>query len=156
MKREKFLWPLTQGHHGGLMAARNALTRLAAIGSEEGEELRELSREVSDFFKMDLKDHFLGEDGLLRVFCARAGEDDIDAARIRKEHQVLQDLAGSSKREDMRRFAELLISHIHFEEDVFFPRVEKVLGPEDKVQVEKGLLSFQLLSIHPVRSGRSR
>lgn len=133
MKREKFLWSLTQGHHGALVAARNIRNRLAALGADETRPLLKLSEEVSLFFEYDLSEHFRGEeDEVLRLFGAHAGPGDADLLRIRKEHETLEILAKASTPKELQLFADTLTAHIRFEEDVFFPRVETALTDQEK------------------------
>ncbi|HUO56925.1 MAG TPA: hemerythrin domain-containing protein [bacterium] len=128
MKREKFLWPLTQGHHRGLVAARNIRDRITRLSTENRKaEMAELRKEVEDFWQGELKAHFEAEEEMLQIFSKRAGSPDTDTARILREHQVMRHLLKKGFKEDLFRFAEILTAHIRFEEDVLFGRIEKTL-----------------------------
>jgi|SRR5665213_575213 len=148
MKREKFLWPLTQGHHGALVAARNIRNRLAGLGENESEGLLRLNKEVVHFFELDLREHFRGEEEeVMKAFEIHAGAGDADLLKIRKEHKTMELLAKASTKNELQLFADTLTAHIRFEEDVFFPRVEAVLTDE-----EKNILAERLLSYKPAAS----
>ncbi|SRR5665213_922170 len=133
MKREKFLWSLTQGHHGALVGARNIRNRLVSVGVNETHSLLKLSEEVSLFFEYDLSEHFRGEeDEVLRLFEAHAGPGDADLLKIRKDHEAIELLAKALTKNELQLFADTLTAHIRFEEDIFFPRVEAALTDEEK------------------------
>jgi hemerythrin-like domain-containing protein len=132
MKREKFLWPLTGGHHRGLVAAKNVKNRIAQMGSQtREEEMKELRLEVRTFWDSELKDHFGAEEELLRVFAGHVGEKDGDIHRVLSEHKAMKGLIRQGFKEDLLRFADLLAAHIHFEEEVLFGRLEKALTPSE-------------------------
>ena len=148
MKREKFLWPLTQDHQGALVAARNIRNRLAALDENESEVLLRLNKEVVDFFELDLREHFRGEeDEVMKAFEVHKGSGDADLLKIRKEHKTMEFLAKASSKNELQLFADTLTAHIRFEEDVFFPRVEMALTDE-----EKNILAERLLAYKPATS----
>lgn len=96
MKREKFLWPLTQGHHGALVAARNIRDRLSKLNEGEKNTLVVLSQEISGLFARDLEPHFRGEEEeLLKVFENHVGSDDSDIKKILQDHQTIRALSTS-------------------------------------------------------------
>jgi hemerythrin-like domain-containing protein len=133
MKREKFLWPLSQSHHRALLLARKVKDRLS--GAEPGKENslpRELSAEIQNLFKDELRKHFWDEERILGLFEERMGKGDPDVERIRKEHRLLESLGMRNDRESLVFFSETLTGHIRFEEDVLFPRFEKVLADDEK------------------------
>jgi hemerythrin-like domain-containing protein len=140
MKRERFLWPLTQGHHRALVAARNVKNRIAAMKAEEQEAaMKSLRLEVNAFWQSELKGHFDAEEEMLEVFARHAGPSDQDIARILAEHRTLEQLLQNGFKEDLRRFAELLTAHVRFEEDRLFGRIEKALTPSE-IQQEQAFL----------------
>ena len=149
MKREKFLWPLTQGHHGALVGARNVRDRLSKLGEENGEGLLSLAREVSEFFNLDLAEHFRAEEEeLMKVFEAHVGPNDPGLLRIKKDHEVLRALSAVPGQKELLLFADTLMAHVRYEEDVFFPRVEMTLTTEEKILETEKLLPFTPGSNH--------
>lgn len=138
MKRERFLWPLTQSHHRALLATRKIKDRLSAMGPKNDDTfLRELSGEVKELFEAELGQHFWDEERILGLFEGRIGKDDPDVERIRKEHHLLETLFSQGGLKSLVSFADTLPAHIRFEEDILFPRFEKVLTAEDKKAVEE-------------------
>jgi hypothetical protein len=144
MKREKFLWPLTQGHHRGLVAAKNIKSRIDQMGEENREkEMAALRMEVSGFWKGDLKAHFAAEEEMLRVFGAHAGPQDPGVTRILSDHRAMEQLVKKGFKEDLLRLADILTKHIRYEEEMFFGRVEKTLTPAEIQREEKNLLKLK-------------
>ncbi|HET9869371.1 MAG TPA: hemerythrin domain-containing protein [bacterium] len=144
MRREKFLWPLTQGHHGALVAARNIRARLSGAPGEGPGAPESLVREVEAFFRDDLEFHFKGEEEvLLKAFEEHVGPSDEGSRKIREDHRVLRELSRSSRRTDLSQFAEALTAHIRYEEDVFFPRVEAELTAGEKERLAEELAGFR-------------
>jgi len=139
MKREKFLWPLTQGHHGALLAAKKIREKLSKIGEGDKPALEALGREVTEIFQRDLEPHFRGEEReLLPIFAGHAGAQDEGVRKIREDHETLRALARSAVKADLQRFADGLTAHVRYEEEVFFPRVEQALTEGEKaVEAEK-------------------
>ncbi len=130
MKREKFLWPLSQGHHRGLVAARNIQGRIAQMTDLNREnEMTALRSELAEFWKGELKPHFEAEEAMLRYFAAHVGPADADITRLLSDHRSMEQLVQKGFKEDLLRFAELLRTHIRFEEDRLFGRLEKTLSP---------------------------
>lgn len=149
MKREKFLWPLTQGHHGALVGARNIRNRLAVLKTNEGKDLIRLSAEVTEFFKSDLVDHFRGEEEeLMKVFEAHVGENDPDLLRIKNDHKTLKELSTVTTQNEIQLFADTLTAHIRFEEDIFFPRVESILADQEKALLVDRLFAYKPTDTH--------
>lgn len=132
MKREKYLWPLSQSHHRALMAARRIREALSAAGPDSGP-VTELTAEVKSLYDGELLQHFWDEERILNLFESHVGCDDPDARRIRREHRLLESLAFQGTGECLLGFADLIVRHIRFEEDVLFGRIEAVLtGAEQK------------------------
>jgi hemerythrin-like domain-containing protein len=141
VKREKFLWPLTQGHHRGLVAAKNIKNRITQMGDENREkELTDLWTEVSKFWEEDLKTHFAAEEEMLKIFMAHAGPGDPGVTRILSDHRTMEQLVKKGFKEDLLRLADFLTTHIRYEEETFFGRVEKILTPAE-IQKEEERLS---------------
>lgn len=132
MKREKFLWPLTQGHHRGLVASRNIQSRIAQMTDQTREkEMALLRKEVSEFWEGELGPHFQAEEEMLGDFANHVGPSDKDVSRILSDHRAMEQLVRKGFKEDFLRFAELLKAHIRFEEENLFGRLEKTLTPTE-------------------------
>ncbi len=148
MKREKYLWPLSQSHHRALMAAKKIREGLSGPGVENKDKtLGELSAEVRGLFDDELRRHFWDEERILGLFEARFGKDDPDAGRIRREHRFLESLLSQNTAENLLRFSETLVLHIRFEEDLFFARIEGIFNESDARTVEEIL---RPLSVSPL------
>jgi iron-sulfur cluster repair protein YtfE (RIC family) len=133
MKRENFLWPLSQSHHRALMAARRVREGLSPGGTgSEAEQLAQISAEMKKFHQEELQRHFKDEEYMLDLFESHAGKGDSDSARVRDEHRFLESLLSQNTRESLLKFAETLVIHIRFEEDVLFARVEKAFDDAEK------------------------
>ncbi len=140
---------MTQGHHGALVAARNIRDRLSKLNEGEKNTLVVLSQEISGLFARDLEPHFRGEEEeLLKVFENHVGSDDSDIKKILQDHQTIRALSTSVTQKDLQLFADTLTAHIRFEEDVFFPRVEKTLTEEEKDRETKKLLPYKPAETH--------
>ena len=133
MKREKFLWPLTQEHHPALMLAKRIQEKLSTASSrDEGDRVREIAMEVRKLYDEVLCRHFWDEERLLTLYEGRMGENEPEPERVRKEHRLLETLMRKANRESLLAFAKTLKGHVRFEEDVFFGKVEKVLSEGEK------------------------
>jgi len=126
VKRAKFLWPLTQGHHHGLMASLNIRDRLQADPTDAS-----LAEEVRVFQGDDLEPHFQAEEDLLDELAERWGSNDEDLVRTRREHAELKALSSSGTAQDLLCFGDLLGRHIRYEEEVLFARFEGALTEEE-------------------------
>jgi hemerythrin-like domain-containing protein len=135
VKREKFLWPLTQSHHRALLTARRVRERLSATGPGEKERVREMAREVQKLYDEELRLHFWDEEKILALYEERMGPEEPEPQKIRREHRLLESLMAQAGPKSLLGFAELLTSHVRFEEDVLFGKIEKILSEGDKQAV---------------------
>jgi hypothetical protein len=141
VRREKFLWPLTQSHHRGLVAAKDTRERIARMDPAGRErEMAALREELKGFWESELKAHFGAEERMLEAFAARVGPSDADIQRTVRDHRTLEKLLHQGFKEDLLRFAELLTAHIRFEEEVLFGRIEAALAPPEAQSVGAMLL----------------
>ena len=131
MKREKFLWPLSQSHHRGLVLAKKVREGAAKEGVDEGS-LKALSAEVQRAYEGELRQHFRDEEEMLVLFESKVGAKDSDAERLRSDHRKLESLVPQASKESLLLFAETLTRHIRFEEDVLFGRLEKAFAENEK------------------------
>lgn len=134
MKREKFLWPLSQSHHRALLTAKRVREKLSAPGAGE-EQAKEMAGEVQRLYDGELRLHFWDEEKIMVLYEERMGRDEPEPARIRKEHRLLESLMAQGDRPSLLAFADILTAHVRFEEDVFFGRIEKVLAEGEKQAV---------------------
>jgi hemerythrin-like domain-containing protein len=136
MKREKYFWPLSQSHHRALVAAKRVKEWLSSTPTgEEAVRLNQASAELKKLYEEELRQHFWDEERILIVFEGRMGEGDPDDERMRKEHRLLESLLAQNTQENLLLFAETLVAHIRFEEDVLFGRMEGVFNEADQKAV---------------------
>jgi len=132
MKREKFLWPLTQSHHRALMTAKRIKERLSvADGGEE-----EMAAEVRRLYEEELRLHFWDEEKILALYEERMGREEPEPQRIRLEHRRLEWLLARADRPSLLELAELLTAHVRFEEDVLFGKIEMAMSEGEKLTVD--------------------
>ncbi|HET9869290.1 MAG TPA: hemerythrin domain-containing protein [bacterium] len=138
MKRERFLWPLTQSHHGALLLAKRVREQLPGTAGDPTA-LSRLAAEVRGQFQRELGPHFGQEGEILEVFGRRVGAGDPDILRILDEHRKMEAWAGEGSAEALAAFAETLTRHIRFEEEVLFPRWETLFTEDEKRWVSQRL-----------------
>lgn len=148
MKREKFLWALTGGHHEGLVVSRTVQKIAASIeGDGAGKVLEKLPERIKGFFKNRLEPHFRAEEDLMETFGVHVGKKDADLQRLLSDHRRLRALVREGTLESFAVFAEKLGDHIRFEETQLFPRLEKTLTAAEKeaasILLEKTLAPVQ-------------
>lgn len=140
MKRERFLWPLTHGHHHGLTAARNIDARLS--GKPTKKQMAKLAREVKVYFRDYLSRRFRVEKKTLDLFARHVGLKDIDLVRIFQAQKELKYLALEGTAESLRQFTAKLRSYIFYEADWFFDRVEATLTEAEKLEAYEAVSKF--------------
>lgn len=115
MKRSPGLRTLSSEHHTGLVLARRA-TKAAA-----NDQVADTWREVAQRFEAELEPHFHQEEEMLLPALMLVGETAI-VQRTLAEHAQLRALVydGARNAETLGLFAELLQSHIRFEERELF------------------------------------
>ncbi|SET24467.1 Hemerythrin HHE cation binding domain-containing protein [Nitrosospira multiformis] len=123
MSRIGALLSLSREHHTSLVVARDA-RRAASTGDPAV--LSAAIRDIESHWATLLVRHFEVEERLLEtVGSAFAAE---VAARIRAEHEELRRLACNTCEltpiDRLRRFGELLGSHVRYEERIAFPQLQ--------------------------------
>ena len=119
MKRHPQLQDLSREHHGALKLARAA--RQAAESADAGN-VAALARCAVHLFAAELDPHFRVEEQGILVSLAQAGEYAL-VQRTLNEHEELRKLASALSAADagtLLRFADLLASHVRFEERELF------------------------------------
>ena len=133
MKRHPALLQLSRDHYGALKLAREARH---AAGSGDANEIATLAQRVVERFAAELDPHFCVEESGILVALARAGETAL-VQRTLKEHAELRALAGafssaeateSTEAAMLSRFADLLASHVRFEERELFEAAQSLMA----------------------------
>lgn len=135
-RRHESLLPLTHDHHHVLRQARRL--RLAADGDPRTR--TDAAQEFLRFFRAESLLHFREEEEIILPLVA--DRDDAPTAaidRLLREHVDIHNLvealdgqatAGDPHPETMTDLAQLLRSHVRFEEDELFPLIEDLASDE--------------------------
>lgn len=129
MKRHAQLQTLSRQHHNGLLASL-----LLKKGINKHADIEIMSAFISEFWKIDLEEHFKSEEEILIPALQQTAIDPHLTSRLLNEHTALRSLKDSiSKKQTnninlINEFATLLESHIRFEERIYFPEAEKYLN----------------------------
>ena len=147
MKRDKRFHPLSWEHQHGLALGREIKLNLTS-GSQDA--ANQCLVRLKRAWEFELGPHFLNEETLLfpRVrpgnsLCHAEIEKALqDHFQMRSLLEVMTnttqpDVLGTA----LLKFAECLIGHIRFEEEVLFPLLERSLDPEDFDLIGKELLA---------------
>lgn len=123
MPRTGALLVLSREHHTSLVVARDARR---AANEKDAAALAGAIARIEAHWKTVMAAHFDEEERLIRI-----AKDTLEAqavARILAEHAELRILAsGPCLLEPairLRRFADLIVTHVRFEERVFFPQLQ--------------------------------
>lgn len=125
---------MSHDHHHGLVRVFEIRQALRA-----GADLSEQLRRTRDFYRDDLAPHFRAEEeAVVPALRGAAGEGDAALARLANEHRRLHAMAAelTADPEPMRDFADLLESHIRFEERELFPLYQAHVPAADRARVE--------------------
>ncbi|MBN9133426.1 MAG: hemerythrin domain-containing protein [Nitrosospira multiformis] len=127
MPRIDALLSLSREHHTSLVVAREA-RRAASTGDPAA--LSAAVKRIESHWATLLVRHFEVEERLLETVESVLGAE--VAARIRAEHEELRELGCNSceldPRERLRRFSDLLGSHVRYEERIVFPQLQSHPG----------------------------
>ena len=119
MKRHPELLQLSREHYGALKLARDA-RRAAESGKPD--DVAALAQRVARVFAAELDPHFHIEEQGILVLLVKAGQHEL-VARTLADHGELRRLAGmlaTPEADTLLRFAELLGTHVRFEEREVF------------------------------------
>jgi hemerythrin-like domain-containing protein len=129
IKRSVQLQPLSREHHDGLLFVwkiRQGLNNRVSMDR--------LKKFTAWYWRNHIKPHFFQEEKLLLPWVS---ETDPAAIRMKKEHDCIRELILTIDREpepqDLTRLANLVESHIRFEEREFFGQLEASFT-EDQLQ----------------------
>ncbi len=133
-RRDASLIPLSHDHHHGLV--RVFEIRQAIRG---GEGLADQLRATVEFFRSDLEPHFEAEEeAVVPALQAATTDARAELERLSDEHRQLRDMAANLDASAARlgAFAELLESHIRFEERQLFPIYQEHVSAAARAAVE--------------------
>jgi iron-sulfur cluster repair protein YtfE (RIC family) len=129
MKRHQRLQDLSREHHGALQLALKA-RRAATSGDQIQIEVAAAACLAA--FHAELEPHFVVEEDTLLPLLLTAGEDKL-VTRVEGDHQELRRLSVQLQHPDampLLNFAELLTSHVRFEEREMFVILEALFDGE--------------------------
>ena len=127
MKRHQKLQDLSREHHGALQLALKAKR---AVMSEDQTRINVMATACVAAFDAELAPHFVVEENTLLPLLVESGEDKL-VERVQNDHRELRRLSAKLQRPEaatLLGFAELLTSHVRFEEREMFERLEACLS----------------------------
>lgn len=127
MKRHHDLLQLSREHHDALKLARDA-RRAAESGAAS--EVAALAQRVATLFATELDPHFRVEEQGMLVLLARVGRREL-AERTLADHAELRRLVerlATPDAETLLRFADLLATHVRFEERELFEAAQEAMA----------------------------
>ena len=123
MPRTGDLLILSREHHAALVLARKAKK---AIEHDDTAIAQATIASIEAYWRDVLAEHFAKEEQLLQVESKRLDEKTI--ARVFSDHAELKMLCCHSCELDvmkrLQRFADLMVSHVRFEERIIFPQIQ--------------------------------
>jgi len=122
MQRHPALRKLSSEHHLGLVIARRAAN--AATG---GDDSAQAWAEIQRRFVQELEPHFRTEETGLLPALVEAGEEAL-VARTLREHEAMRRMIAQADATGLAEFAELLRTHIRFEEQTLFETAQQRLA----------------------------
>lgn len=142
MKRHESLHPLSQHHHFALIQSLEIRRAAGQPSAQRASALRRVARKFLRFYEKTGKVHFREEEEILLPAYARHVrlDEDRDVMRMLAEHAAIrarvEDLARKLELEapiesDLVALGQLLHDHVRLEENVIFPRMEKVLSEDE-------------------------
>lgn len=136
-RRDRSLIPLSHDHHHGLVRVFEIRQAL-----KHGGDLSEQLRQTREFYREDLVPHFEAEEeAVVPALRAAMREAEAPLARLSEDHErlreMIENLDASAAR--LSELADLLESHIRFEERELFPLYQAHVGPDARRAVEAGV-----------------
>lgn len=143
MKRDKRLHPLSWDHHAALTSV--VFTRKHIKAGAGIERLQQVAIEYAAFYEVGLRPHFRHEEEwLLPRFLRHVEAEDTGVVRLLtdhvKLHRLILDLSetlasGRDLISPLTALADLLETHVRFEERELFPRIEAALTVDELTQL---------------------
>lgn len=128
MKRHQELQNLSREHHGALQLALKA--KRAAMSGDQTQ-IKAMAATCITAFHAELDPHFVVEENTLLPLLLAAGEDNL-VTQVKCDHKELRRLSVQLQQADVKTlhgFAELLTSHVRFEEREVFVVLEALFKP---------------------------
>ena len=146
MRRHERLHPLSQHHHFALIQVWEMRQALKQTGVKREAAVRAVAKKFVRFWKGAGQVHFREEEEVLLPAYARHTrlDADKDVMRMLAEHAIIRGLIAKLatdeySEEDVSTLAQTLHDHVRLEENVIFPRVEKILSEEEMRAMGTGL-----------------
>jgi hemerythrin-like domain-containing protein len=150
MKRHVSLHPLSQHHHFALIQALEIRRARHEPAAKRALALRRVAEKFVRFWKKAGQQHFREEEEVLLPAYARHVllDADADVMRMLAEHAAIRALVADIEallatkqpvEEKITELGRLLNDHVRLEENVIFPRVQKVLGEAELAAMGRGL-----------------
>ena len=150
MKRHVSLHPLSQHHHFALIQALEIRRARREPAAKRALALRRVAEKFVRFWKKAGQQHFREEEEVLLPAYARHVllDADADVMRMLAEHAAIRAIVADVEtllaarqpvEEKITELGRLLNDHVRLEENVIFPRVQKVLGEEELAAMGRGL-----------------
>lgn len=132
IKRNRYLVSFSKDHHFGLLLVWKIRQGLSNAVSTE-----RISNYLLFFFIEDLQRHFKEEEQLL--FC-KLSSDDVLRKQAETEHQKIYQLVDAIRQSPagenlLKQFADILESHIRFEERTFFNHLQNEIQTEELEEI---------------------
>ncbi len=142
MKRSKFLVPLSWEHHSALVNANRI-----KLGVQNQGNVADIRAFIVYIWQHDLLPHFTREEQVILNHDEAQKISEEIKDRIRSEHEAFKGLyeqITNSNNEDrlndrFERFAALLVAHVRYEENTFFPAVEQHFSQAALHEIGKAL-----------------
>jgi hemerythrin-like domain-containing protein len=146
MKRHESLHALSQHHHFALLESLFIRRATQESGITRADNLKKVAEAFVQFWQNKGKLHFREEEEILIPTYALhvAIENDHDVIRMLTDHATIRAKIGKltellSKNEpfetDLVELGDLLQNHVRLEENIIFPRMEKILSEEELQKV---------------------
>lgn len=146
MKRHESLHALSQHHHFALLETLFIRRANEESGATREARLREVADKFMEFWEKDGKLHFREEEEILIPAYALhvSIQDDQDVMRMLADHAMIRAKIGKLSallsnnqafEADLIELGELLQNHVRLEENIIFPRLEKILSEEELQKV---------------------
>jgi hemerythrin-like domain-containing protein len=146
MKRHESLHALSQHHHFALLESLFIRRANDESGAIRELRLREVADKFIEFWEKKGKLHFREEEEILIPTYALhvSIQDDQDVMRMLADHAMIRAKIGKlasllsnneAFEKDLTELGELLQNHVRLEENIIFPRMEKILSEEELQRV---------------------
>lgn len=135
MKRERFLHLLTHDHHHALVAALRVKEWLQGYPAED-QIPTPLKESVLRFFMERLEKHFREEEQYLLPYCGEVPEEKALEGRLEEDHRELRRIREKQTAGEWLEWAKLLREHIRWEEEFWFPFLEKKIPQDEKERLK--------------------